>query len=212
MAVQWVRLDSNMFIEPFHRKENQNHRTGWIEVICGSMFSGKTEELIRRINRAKIARQKIQIFKPALDKRYHEENIVSHNDNSIRSIPVKSALEIIDLSGNCEVVGLDEAQFFDESVVDVCDTLANTGKRVIVAGLDMDYLGKPFGCMPQLMAIAEYVTKVHAICMVCGEVASHSYRLSTSNEKVLLGETDLYEARCRRCFNLGETAYNEHAF
>ncbi|WP_138480972.1 thymidine kinase [Dyadobacter bucti] len=201
-----------MFIEPYHRKENQNHRTGWIEVICGSMFSGKTEELIRRINRAKIARQKIQIFKPALDKRYHEENIVSHNDNSIRSIPVKSALEIIDLSGNCEVVGLDEAQFFDESVVGVCDTLANTGKRVIVAGLDMDYLGKPFGCMPQLMAIAEYVTKVHAICMVCGEVASHSYRLSTSNEKVLLGETDLYEARCRRCFNLGETAYNDQAF
>jgi thymidine kinase len=212
LAVQWVRLDSNMFIEPFYRKENQNHRTGWIEVICGSMFSGKTEELIRRINRAKIARQRIQIFKPALDKRYHEENIVSHNDNSINSTPVKSALEIIDFSGDCEVVGLDEAQFFDESVVGVCDTLANTGKRVIVAGLDMDYLGKPFGCMPQLMAIAEYVTKVHAICMVCGEVASHSYRLSASNERVLLGETDLYEARCRRCFNLGEAAYNEQAF
>jgi len=169
------------------------------------MFSGKTEELIRRLNRAKIARQKIQIFKPALDKRYHHENIVSHNDNSIPSVPVTSASAILDLAGNCEVVGLDEAQFFDENVVHVCDQLANSGKRVIIAGLDMDYLGRPFGSMPQLMALAEYVTKVHAICMVCGEVASHSYRLSESNERVLLGETDLYEARCRRCFNLGET-------
>ncbi|WP_082216972.1 thymidine kinase [Dyadobacter psychrophilus] len=193
-----------MFIEPSHRKENENPRTGWIEVICGSMFSGKTEELIRRLNRAKIARQRIQIFKPALDKRYHDENIVSHNDNSIRSIPVQTSIEIIDLAENCEVVGLDEAQFFDEKIVDVCTLLADSGKRVIVAGLDMDYMGKPFGCMPQLMAIAEFVTKVHAICMVCGEVASHSYRLSPSNERVLLGETDLYEARCRRCFNLGE--------
>ena len=171
------------------------------------MFSGKTEELIRLLNRAKIARQKIQIFKPALDKRYHEENIVSHNDNSIPSIPVQSAQQISDLAQNCEVVGIDEAQFFDEGIVEVCDQLANSGKRVIVAGLDMDYKGKPFGCMPQLMAIAEYVTKVHAVCMVCGEVASHSYRLSPSNERVLLGETDLYEARCRRCFNLGEKAH-----
>lgn len=172
------------------------------------MFSGKTEELIRRLNRAKIARQRIQIFKPALDKRYHHENIVSHNDNSIASVPVTSAHAILELAGNCEVVGLDEAQFFDEQVIQVCDQLANDGKRVIVAGLDMDYLGKPFGCMPQLMALAEYVTKVHAICMICGEVASHSYRLSESNERVLLGETDLYEARCRRCFNLGEVADN----
>ncbi|MCF0072003.1 thymidine kinase [Dyadobacter sp. CY261] len=193
-----------MFVEPSHRREHQNPRTGWIEVICGSMFSGKTEELIRRLNRAKIARQKIQIFKPALDKRYHEENIVSHNDNSISSIPVRLSQQISDLAQDCEVVGLDEAQFFDEGIVEVCDQLANSGKRVIIAGLDMDYLGKPFGCMPQLMAIAEYVTKVHAICMVCGEVASHSYRLSPSNEHVLLGETDMYEARCRRCFNLGE--------
>lgn len=195
-----------MFVEPSHRREFQNSRTGWIEVICGSMFSGKTEELIRRLNRAKLARQRIQIFKPALDKRYHEENIVSHNDNSIRSIPVQLSRQISDLAQNCEVVGLDEAQFFDEGIVDVCDRLANAGKRVIVAGLDMDYMGKPFGCMPQLMAIAEYVTKVHAVCMVCGEVASHSYRLSSSHERVLLGETDLYEARCRRCFNLGEKA------
>ncbi|MCE7067857.1 thymidine kinase [Dyadobacter sp. CY326] len=195
-----------MFIEPSHKKENQQPRTGWIEVICGSMFSGKTEELIRRLNRAKIARQRIQIFKPALDKRYHDENIVSHNDNSIRSIPVQSSLEIPDLAHDCEVVGLDEAQFFDEKIVEVCTLLADSGKRVIIAGLDMDYMGKPFGCMPQLMAVAEFVTKVHAICMVCGEVASHSYRLSSSNERVLLGETDLYEARCRRCFNLGEKA------
>lgn len=172
------------------------------------MFSGKTEELIRRLNRAKIARQKMQIFKPALDKRYHEENIVSHNDNSIPSIPVQSSQQISDLAQNCEVVGLDEAQFFDEGIVEICDQLANSGKRVIIAGLDMDYMGKPFGCMPQLMAIAEYITKVHAVCMVCGEVASHSYRLSASEERVLLGETDLYEARCRRCFNLGEKAYD----
>jgi thymidine kinase len=195
-----------MFIEPSHRKENQNPRTGWIEVICGSMFSGKTEELIRRLNRAKIARQRIQIFKPALDKRYHDENIVSHNDNSIRSIPVETSIDIIDLAEDCEVVGLDEAQFFDEKIVEVCTLLADSGKRVIVAGLDLDYMGRPFGCMPQLMAVAEFVTKVHAICMICGEVASHSYRLSSSNERVLLGETDLYEARCRRCFNLGEKA------
>lgn len=204
MPFQQSSIPSNMFIEPSHRKENQNPRIGWIEVICGSMFSGKTEELIRRLNRAKIARQRIQIFKPALDKRYHDENIVSHNDNSIRSIPVQTSIEIIDLAEDCEVVGLDEAQFFDEKIVEVCTLLADSGKRVIVAGLDMDYMGKPFGCMPQLMAIAEFVTKVHAICMVCGEVASHSYRLSPSNERVLLGETDLYEARCRRCFNLGE--------
>ena len=170
------------------------------------MFSGKTEELIRRLNRAIIAKQKIQIFKPALDKRYHTQNIVSHNDNSIASTPVAMANEILEYTGDCEVVGLDEAQFFDESVVSVCDSLANSGKRVIIAGLDMDYLGKPFGYMPQLMAIAEFVTKVHAVCMVCGEVASHSYRLSPSSDRVLLGESDLYEARCRRCFNLGEQA------
>lgn len=198
-----------MFIEPSHTRHHQHPRTGWIEVICGSMFSGKTEELIRRLNRAKIARQKIQIFKPALDKRYHVENIVSHNENSVEATPVDLSSEIIALSENAEVIGLDEAQFFDESIVSVCDALANAGKRVIIAGLDLDYLGKPFGCMPQLMAIAEYVTKVHAICMVCGEVASHSYRLSESNERVLLGETDLYEARCRRCFNLGEEAYDQ---
>ncbi len=193
-----------MFIEPSQKKEILYPRTGWIEVICGSMFSGKTEELIRRLNRAKIARQKVEIFKPSVDKRYHQMDIVSHNENSIRSTPVQTASEILLLTGNCEVVGLDEAQFFDGSIVDICSLLADNGKRVIVAGLDMDYLGKPFGCMPQLMSIAEYVTKVHAICVVCGDVASHSYRTSPSQERVLLGETDAYEARCRRCFNLGE--------
>lgn len=193
-----------MFIEPSRKKEILHPRTGWIEVICGSMFSGKTEELIRRLNRAKIARQAVEIFKPALDKRYHQEDIVSHNENSIRSTPVQTANEILLLAGNCEVVGLDEVQFFDTSIVEVCNSLADNGKRVIVAGLDMDFLGKPFGCMPQLMSIAEYVTKVHAICVICGDVASHSYRISPSQERVLLGETDVYEARCRRCFNLGE--------
>ena len=154
-----------MFIEPSRKKEILHPRTGWIEVICGSMFSGKTEELIRRLNRAKIARQAVEIFKPSLDKRYHQEDIVSHNENSIRSTPVQTAREILILAGTCEVVGLDEAQFFDPTIVDVCNALANSGKRVIVAGLDMDFLGKPFGCMPQLMSIAEYVTKVHAICV-----------------------------------------------
>ncbi len=200
MLPHWLSI-VKMFIEPTLKK--QNPRAGWIEVICGSMFSGKTEELIRRLNRAKIAKQNIKIFKPALDKRYHYENIVSHNENSISAIPVGKANDILLLAGDCEVVGLDEAQFFDDQIVAVCDQLANQGKRVIIAGLDMDYLGKPFGAMPQLMAIAEYVTKVHAICIVCGEVASHSYRLAASNEQVMLGETDHYQARCRRCFELG---------
>jgi thymidine kinase len=186
-----------MFIEP----HSQPHTTGWIEVICGSMFSGKTEELIRRMNRATIAQQKVEIFKPALDTRYHEADIVSHNANSIRSTPVQASAEIYLLATNCEVVGIDEAQFFDDEIVEVCTKLANQGKRIIVAGLDMDFRGKPFGAMPALMAIAEYVTKVHAICMKCGAVASYSYRLVYSEEKILLGETEKYEARCRKCFN-----------
>lgn len=196
-----------MFIEPNRRRESPHLRTGWIEVICGSMFSGKTEELIRRLNRAVIARLHVTIFKPALDTRYHESNIVSHNANATPSVPVSSAHDILDRAGNCDVVGIDEAQFFDDKeIVEVCNRLANDGKRVIIAGLDMDFEGKPFGCMPQLMAIAEYVTKVHAICVVCGDIANYSYRLTPSREKVLLGETDSYEARCRRCYNLGEQA------
>ena len=201
---QFIQRYEPMFIEPNRRRDPPHLRTGWIEVICGSMFSGKTEELIRRINRAVIARLKVVIFKPLVDTRYHEHNIVSHNANVVRSQPVKSAQEILKLAGDSEVVGIDEAQFFDDKeLVEVCNQLADSGKRVILAGLDMDFEGKPFGCMPQLMAIAEYVTKVHAICVVCGDIASYSYRLGQSKEKVLLGETESYEARCRRCYNLG---------
>lgn len=192
-----------MFIEPLHRKHHQVPSLGWIEVICGSMFSGKTEELIRRLNRSLIARLNVKIFKPSIDTRYHQHNIVSHNDNSIPSVPVNKAAEILALAGDCDVVGIDEAQFFDENIVSVCNTLANQGKRVIVAGLDMDFKGIPFGYIPQLLSIAEYVTKVHAICMVCGDVASYSFRLTPTDDQVMLGETSTYEARCRRCFNLG---------
>ncbi|MES2797996.1 MAG: thymidine kinase [Bacteroidota bacterium] len=172
---------------------------GWLEVICGSMFSGKTEELIRKLNRAKIAKQKVEIFKPAIDTRYHDADIVSHNANTIRSTPVQTSHEILLLSGDSQVIGIDEAQFFDEGLIEVCTLLANSGKRVIVAGLDMDFQGKPFGPIPHLMAIAEYVTKVHAICVVCGELASYSYRKTNNSSQVMLGETESYEARCRNC-------------
>jgi thymidine kinase len=189
-----------MFIEPRH---HLNQRKGWVEVICGSMFSGKTEELIRRINRARIANQKVEIFKPTVDVRYDETNVVSHNDNAILSTPVSNSLNILLMSNDATVVGIDEAQFFDSELLYVCEKLAEQGIRVIVAGLDMDYLGKPFGVMPQLMAIAEYVTKVHAICMVCGDLATHSFRKSSHESLIMLGEKDTYEARCRHCFNKG---------
>ena len=177
--------------------------SGWIEVICGSMFSGKTEELIRRLNRAKIAKQTVEIFKPKIDKRYHPEDVVSHDDRIIRSTPVEYPSDIILLSGNCDVVGIDEAQFFDESLTSVTRNLADSGKRVILAGLDMDFEGKPFEPVPSIMSIAEFVTKVHAICAQCGGLASYSYRLLDSKEKVLVGEKGEYEARCRKCFNEG---------
>lgn len=167
------------------------------------MFSGKTEELIRRLNRAKIARQRVEIFKPSLDTRYHVEDVVSHNTNSIRSTPIHFAHDMLLLGSSSDVVGIDEAQFFDEALTDVCVNLANRGIRVIVAGLDMDYTGRPFGPMPALMAVAEYVTKVHAVCIQCGDIASYSFRKAVSEEKVLLGETDTYEARCRHCFMEG---------
>lgn len=176
-------------------------QNGWIEVICGSMFSGKTEELIRRLKRAKFANQKVEIFKPAIDIRYSEEEVVSHDSNAIQSTPVESACSILLLTSDVDVVGIDEVQFFDDSIVDVCQELANRGVRVICAGLDMDYLGKPFGPMPTLMAIAEYVTKVHAICVRCGNLAQHSHRLAESDKLVMLGEKDTYEPICRHCFN-----------
>ncbi len=182
-----------MFLESANKK-------GWIEVICGSMFSGKTEELIRRMRRAQFANQRVEIFKPRIDVRYSEEDVVSHDSNSIRSTPVESPQNILLLSSDVEVVGIDEAQFFDSSLVEVCCQLANRGVRVIIAGLDMDFLGKPFGPMPQLMATAEYVTKVHAICVRCGNLAHHSYRLSADESQVLLGEKESYEPICRHCF------------
>lgn len=189
-----------MFIEPSIGKSKSKDKKGHIEVICGSMFSGKTEELIRRLNRALIARQKVEIFKPTVDKRYHEFDVVSHNENAIRSTPVNFAEDIILLAGDCDVVGIDEVQFFDNRIIHVAKVLTNSGKRVIMAGLDMDFEGNPFEPMPQLLAIAEYVTKVHAICMKCGDLASYSFRLTATKEKVLLGEKESYEARCRKCF------------
>jgi thymidine kinase len=198
-----------MFIEP---RLGGHEKAGWIEVICGCMFSGKTEELIRRLNRALIAKQKIEIFKPSIDKRYHDEKIVSHSEREIRSTPVNFANDILLLSGDCDVVGIDEAQFFDEAIVEVCNTLANQGKRVIVAGLDMDFEGKPFGPMPYLLAVAEFVTKVNAICARTGELASFSFRLSKNKSQVMLGEKDVYEARSRRAFVEGmkESASHGH--
>jgi thymidine kinase len=190
-----------MFIEPSLGKIRSKDKKGQIEVICGSMFSGKTEELIRRLNRALIARQKVEIFKPTVDKRYHEIDVVSHNENAIRSTPVNFAEDIILLAGDCDVVGIDEVQFFDNRIIHVAKVLANSGKRVILAGLDMDFEGNPFEPMPQLLAIAEYVTKVHAICMKCGDLAAYSFRLTATKNKVLLGEKDSYEARCRKCFH-----------
>lgn len=195
-----------MFIEPNLGGKYNKGRFGWIEVICGCMFSGKTEELIRRLNRAIIARQKVEIFKPVTDKRYHHTEIVSHNENAIRSTPVNFASDILLLAGDCDVVGIDEAQFFDEALVEVCNNLANNGKRVIVAGLDMDYEGKPFGAMPNLLAVAEFVTKVHAICAETGELASFSFRLIDNDAQVMLGEKGEYEARSRKAFFEGMKA------
>ncbi|MCE2994297.1 MAG: thymidine kinase [Cyclobacteriaceae bacterium] len=189
-----------MFIEPHIGRNTRAEKNGWIEVVCGCMFSGKTEELIRRLNRALIAQQKVEIFKPAIDKRYDDQKIVSHSEREIRSTPVNFAGDILLLAGDCDVVGIDEAQFFDDAIVEVCNSLANAGKRVIVAGLDMDYEGKPFGPMPNLLAVAEFVTKVHAICAQTGELASFSFRLSENKSQVLLGEKDKYEARNRKSF------------
>lgn len=186
-----------MFLE---NSRNKTSKKGWIEVICGSMFSGKTEELIRRLKRAQFAKQRVEIFKPAVDTRYDETEVVSHDSNAIQSTPVPNSSNILILADDVEVVGIDEAQFFDMGLVDVCNQLAGRGVRVIIAGLDMDYLGKPFGPIPDLLATAEYVTKVHAICMHCGELANHSFRFSEEDTLVALGEKDSYEPLCRACY------------
>ncbi len=179
---------------------NHAKQSGWMEVICGSMFSGKTEELIRRLRRAEMAGQQVEIFKPKLDNRYADEEVVSHNQNKIKSTPVETPDEILLLGSNCDVVGIDEAQFFDESIVEIANQLANNGVRVVIAGLDMDYMGRPFGPMPNLMATAEYVMKVHAICKKTGNLANYSMRTSGSDDLVQLGETDSYEAVSRKVF------------
>ena len=189
-----------MFLEPLSR----GHRSGWIEVITGSMFSGKTEELIRRLRRTQFANQNLIIYKPHNDIRYSRTKVVSHDDNSLESVNVKKSTDILKVPRDINVVGIDEAQFFDMDLPDVCEKLALSGIRVIIAGLDMDFMGRPFGPMPALMAIAEYVTKVHAICPHCGNLATHSYRLSDETETVVLGEKDKYEPRCRVCYNMGD--------
>lgn len=189
-----------MFLES---KASRSKNRGWVEVICGSMFSGKTEELLRRIRRAKFAQQQIELFKPAIDVRYDETDVVSHDETSMVSTPVHNSSEIL-LYVNMEtveVVGIDEVQFFDDGIVEVCNKLANSGIRVIVAGLDMDYLGNPFGPMPRLLAIAEYVSKVHAICTHCGDLAQYSHRLVVNDKQVMLGEKESYEPLCRHCYN-----------
>jgi thymidine kinase len=186
-----------MFIE---RNIHNKKKVGSIEVIAGSMFSGKTEELIRRLKRAKIARQSVEIFKPEMDVRYSKTEVVSHDENSIQSTPVGNSANILLLSGNVDVIGIDEAQFFDKGLVEVVTKLANMGIRVIVAGLDMDFKGIPFGPIPELMAVADHITKVHAICVKCGNIAQFSHRLSEKEQIVLLGEKDVYEPLCRGCF------------
>lgn len=189
-----------MFIEPNIRGE----RRGWIEVVCGSMFSGKTEELIRRLKRAKIAKMKVEIFKPAIDIRYDEVKIVSHDTNAIHSTPIDNSQKILLMAQDADVIGVDEAQFFDVELPNVCEELALRGVRVIVAGLDMDYLRKPFGPMPDILAKADYITKLHAICVKCGNIANYSYRKVPNEDQVMLGELDVYEPRCRYCYTIKE--------
>ena len=178
--------------------------TGWIEVITGCMFSGKTEELIRRLRRAQIAKQKVKIFKPRIDARYSDNSIVSHNEQSLPSILIEDINEVLKYSDDAQVIGIDEAQFFNEEIVSICNSLASQGKRVIVSGLDQDYTGKPFEPVPQLLAVAEYITKQHAICVVCGNPADKTQRKTTESERVIVGAADIYEARCRKCHYIPE--------
>jgi thymidine kinase len=188
-----------MFLEPHFKGQ----RSGWIEVICGSMFSGKTEELIRRLKRAKFANQKVDIFKPKLDTRYDELQVVSHDANALLATPIDHSSKLLNHTEGVNVIGIDEAQFFDEGLTEVCQKLALKGIRIIIAGLDMDYRGVPFGPVPSLLAVAEYITKVHAICSHCGNLATHSYRKVANNQQVMLGEKDSYEPRCRTCYAMG---------
>lgn len=188
-----------MFLEPRFRGQ----RSGWIEIVTGCMFSGKTEELLRRIKRSKIAGQSVILFKPARDTRYHDTNVVSHDENSMDSVVISKARDMMNYMDQYEVIGVDEAQFFDQDLVQVCEELALEGKRIIAAGLDLDFKGRPFGPIPHLLAVSEYVTKVHAICPHCGNLATHSYRLSQEQATVLLGEKDHYEPRCRKCYSMG---------
>jgi thymidine kinase len=188
-----------MFLEQFPGNGRMN---GWIEIVCGSMFSGKTEELIRRLKRAQFANQKLLLFKPIIDDRYSEENVVSHQGSSLKAVAVNDSREILQIWTNEMVVAIDEAQFFDEGIVETCNVLASKGVRVILAGLDMDYLGQPFGPMPKLLAIAEYVTKVHAICVSCGNLAQFSHRTASETEQVLVGAIEKYKPLCRTCFNI----------
>lgn len=195
-----------MFLEPHFKGQ----RDGWIEVICGSMFSGKTEELIRRLKRAKIAGQKVEIFKPMKDTRYDQIKVVSHDANFILSTPIQHSRELLKVDDDVDVIGVDEAQFFDMDLPKYSQELALRGIRVIIAGLDMDFKGQPFGPMPHLLAVSEYITKVHAICQHCGNLATHSYRLSAEESTVMLGEKDVYEARCRTCYNMGNILNLKH--
>jgi thymidine kinase len=187
-----------MFLEQFPSEQRQN---GWVEVICGSMFSGKTEELIRRLKRAQFANQRLMLFKPLVDNRYHEENVVSHQGTSLKALVVSGSQDIMNTWTNERIVAIDEAQFFDEGIIDVCNQLAKKGVRVIIAGLDMDYKGIPFGPMPSLLSIAEYVTKVHAICVSCGNLAQFSHRTASETDQVLVGATEKYKPLCRTCYN-----------
>jgi thymidine kinase len=188
-----------MFLEPHFKGQ----RSGWIEVVCGSMFSGKTEELIRRLKRAKYANQRVEIFKPKIDTRYDEVQVVSHDANAILATPIDNSSKLLENTEGVNVIGIDEAQFFDTGLTEVCQKLAMRGIRVIIAGLDMDFRGEPFGPIPSLLAVAEYITKVHAICPHCGNLATHSYRKVSNNEQVMLGEKDSYEPRCRTCYAMG---------
>jgi thymidine kinase len=199
LYTSFIVYQSFMFLEPHFKGQ----RSGWIEVICGSMFSGKTEELIRRLKRAKIANQKVEIFKPRIDTRYDEMKVVSHDANAILATPIENSIKLLEYTEGVDVIGVDEAQFFDEGLTDVCQKLALKGIRVIVAGLDMDYKGVPFGPIPDLLAVAEYITKVHAICSHCGNLATHSYRKVADGQRVMLGEKDTYEPRCRSCYAMG---------